>query len=186
MKLPFLLTLAVMLISACSNTIATPSSSGLTLSSPLFEDQGTLPADLKCTRDGGDGLSPPISWEGAPANTKSFAVIMHHYPKGRVEGVDNPSHYWLVWNIPADTHSFSRGNVESIGNEGGDKDKRYVGYTPPCSPGNVTHSYTITVYALDSDTIALGNQDDIEVDWLALTGAIEGHVLDSSSLTFNN
>ena len=113
-------------LAACQSITA---DNELTLVSPLFEDGGTLPADLKCTRDGGDGLSPPISWAGSPAGTKSYALTMHHYPRGRVEGVDTPSHYWLVWNIPADTRSFSRGNPESIGNEGGDKDKRYVGYT---------------------------------------------------------
>ena len=156
------------------------------LSSPLFENNGTLPADLKCTRDGGDGLSPPIDWSGAPAETKSFAVVMHHYPQGRVEGVDTPSHYWLVWNIPASTNSFPRGNPESIGNEGGEKDKRYIGYTSPCSPGGVAHKYSITVYALDSETTSLGNEDDIDVDWATLTGAIEGNVLASSTLDFMN
>lgn len=158
----------------------------LKLTSPLFEDGGTLPAGSKCTRDGGDGLSPPIDWSGAPEGTKSFAVVMHHYPSGKVEGVDTPSHYWLVWNIPASTNSFPRGNLASIGNEGGDKDKRYIGYTPPCSPGNVSHEYTITVYALDTDTISLGDEDDIDVDWIALTGAIEANVLASSSIDFMN
>lgn len=156
------------------------------MTSPVMEDGGTLPADLKCTRDGGDGKSPPIEWANAPEGTKGYAVVMHHYPRGRVEGVDTPSHYWLVWNIPADTTSFPRGNPESIGNEGGDKDKRYVGYTPPCSPGNVAHEYTITVYAVDVEKISLGDEDDIDVDWAALTGAIEGNVLAKSSLTFVN
>jgi len=158
----------------------------LRLTSPVMENGGTLPADLKCTRDGGDGLSPPIDWSGAPEGTKSFAVIMHHYPGNRVEGVDNPSHYWLVWNIPASVNSFPRGNPESYGNEGGDKDKRYVGYTPPCSPGNASHKYTITVYALDTDTISLGSEDDINVDWAALTNSIQDHVLSSSALDFMN
>ena len=158
----------------------------LELSSPAIEHGGNLPADLKCTRDGGDGLSPPISWTGAPPDTRSFALTMHHYPRDRVEGVDNPSHYWLVWNIPAETTSISRGNAESIGTEGGEKDGRYIGYTPPCSPGNAAHSYTITLFALDSEDIALGDEDDIDVDWAALTAAIEGKVIDSSSLTFIN
>ncbi len=161
-------------------------SADLQLTSPVMENGGMLPSDLKCTRDGGDGLSPPINWSGVPAGTKSFAVIMHHYPQGRVEGVDLPSHYWLLWNVPAETKSLPRGNPESIGNEGGDKDKRYIGYTPPCSPGNVTHSYTITLYALDTESLVLGNEDDIDVDWAALTGAIDGHILASSALTFNN
>ena len=158
----------------------------LKLTSPVMENGGTLPADLKCTRDGGDGLSPPIDWVGVPDGTQSFAVVMHHYPGNRVEGVDNPSHYWLVWNIPADTRSLPRGNPESLGNEGGDKDKRYIGYTPPCSPGNASHKYTITVYALDTDTISLGSEDNIDVDWAALTGSIKDHVLESAALGFRN
>ena len=158
----------------------------LTISSPIMENGGTLPADLKCMRDGGDGLSLPISWSDAPEGTESFAVIMHHYPKNRVEGVDNPSHYWLVWNIPADTTEFPRGNPESIGDEGGDKDKRSVGYTPPCSPGDVSHKYTITVYALNTDAISLGNKDNIDVDWAELSDSIRDHVLASSALDFMN
>lgn len=183
MRRPTLLGLATAISIAMFSVSA---SAELVLTSPVIEEGGILPADLKCTRDGGDGLSPPIRWEGAPSGTESFAVIMHHYPRGTVEGVDNPSHYWLVWNIPADTTSLSRGNVESIGTEGGEKDRRYIGYTPPCSPGNASHSYTITVYALDSETTGLGDQDDITVDWATLTGAIKGKVLASSSLTFNN
>ena len=163
-----------------------PVNAELVLSSPAIDQGGNLPADLKCTRDGGDGLSPPISWTGAPAETGSFAVIMHHYPRGRVEGVDIPSHYWLVWNIPAGTTSLTRGNVESTGTEGGEKDGRYIGYTPPCSPGNANHSYTITLHALDTEDTGLGEEDNIDVDWLALTEAIEGKVIASSSLTFIN
>lgn len=183
MKLTFPTKLLAIISVALLSNIA---SAELQLSSPLFEDGGTLPAGSKCTRDGGDGLSPTIDWSGAPEETKSYAVVMHHYPQGRVEGVDTPSHYWLVWNIPASTNSFPRGNPESIGNEGGDKDKRYIGYTPPCSPGNVSHKYTISVYALDTDTISLGDEDDIDVDWVALTEAIEGNVLASSSIDFLN
>lgn len=169
---------------ACCSILA--NAAGLTLSSSAIKNNGTLPADLKCTRDHGDGLSPPISWKGAPDETKGYAVIMHHYPKGTVEGINAPSHYWLVWNIPSTTTSLTRGNPQSIGNEGSDKDRRHIGYTPPCSPGNVTHEYIITVYALDTDDISLGDKDNINVDWQVLTDAIKGHVIDSSSLTFKN
>lgn len=170
----------------CAALFSMAAQAEFTLSSPLIQDGGMLPADLKCSRNGGDGLSPPLSWAGVPAGTNSFAIIMHHYPKGTVEGVDNPSHYWLVWNIPADVTSLSRGNVESVGNEGSNKDRRGVGYTPPCSPGNEIHTYIITVYALSSAAIALGDKDDMKVDWAVMTKAIEGKILASSSLTFKN
>lgn len=47
-----------------------------TLTSPVMADGGTLPADLKCERDGGDGLSPPINWTSPPEGTKGYAIII--------------------------------------------------------------------------------------------------------------
>ncbi len=157
-----------------------------TLSSPDFPDQGRLPLQNKCQRDGGQGLSPSLQWSSAPAGTKSFAVVMHHYPRGTVEGRHAPSQYWLLWNIPVETNALPPGNPESLGDEGADKDERGVGYTPPCSPGNATHSYTITLYALDAAPDTLGNKDDPTVDWSTLMNAIEDKVIASSALSFLN
>lgn len=157
-----------------------------TLSSPVMVDGGALPADLKCSRDGGDGLTPPLSWTGVPAGTQRFAVVMHHYPKGTVEGVDPPSQYWLLWNIPADTVELPRGNPASIGDEGADKDERRTGYTPPCSPPGSQHKYVITLYALDSTLDNLPAHDDLQVDWSRMTEAMEGKVIASTSISFLN
>lgn len=157
-----------------------------TLSSPDFQDQGRLPLASKCHRDGGQGLSPSLQWRSAPEGTKSFALVMHHYPRGTVEGRDAPSQYWLLWNIPADVHALPPGNPDSIGDEGADKDERGVGYTPPCSPGTATHAYTITLHALDATPDALGDKDDSAADWSTVMDAIEGHVIASSALTFVN
>jgi len=158
------------------------------LTSPVLFDGGPLPADLKCTRDGGDGLSPPLAWENPPEGTTGYAVIMHHYPRGRVEGVDAPSQYWLLWNIPLATTSIARGNPTSIGDEGADKDARRTGYTPPCSPPGPPppHRYTITVYALSAPLTGLPDHDDGDVDWTQMTKAMRGLVLGSSSFTFTN
>lgn len=157
-----------------------------TLSSPDIQEQGRLSLDGKCHRDGGKGLSPALEWSLAPEGTQSFALVMHHYPRGTVIGRDDPSQYWLLWNIPADVHSLSPGNPESLGNEGADKDRRRVGYTPPCSPGGTTHSYTITLYALNAPPQELGSTDDPAVDWADVMDAIEGKVIASSALSFLN
>tara|TARA_R110001583_G_scaffold6774_10_gene34066 strand:- start:300 stop:857 length:558 start_codon:yes stop_codon:yes gene_type:complete len=157
-----------------------------TLTSPAFENGGTLPADLRCTRDGGDGASPPIIWTSIPEGTKSLALIMHHYPRGKSEGTDAPSQYWLLWNIPVKTTGIERGNPLSIGTEGSDKDGRHTGYTPPCSPSGQQHEYTITVYALNAELDSLPTNDDLSVDWSTMTNAMQGKVISLSKITFLN
>lgn len=157
-----------------------------TLSSPAFTEGGLMPADLRCQRDGGDGVSPPLEWTNLPEDTQSLALVMHHYPGGRVEGVDEPSQYWLVWNIPHTTTGLPRGNPASIGDEGSDKDGRHTGYTPPCSPAGAQHEYTITVYALSSPPGALPDNDDLSVGWMVMMAALDGRIIASSSLSFLN
>lgn len=100
--------------------------------------------------------------------------------------MSSASHYWSLWNVPADVHSLSPGNTESLGNAGADKDSRGVGYTPPCSPGGATYPYTITLYALNAAPDAHGTEDDPAVDWFTVMKAIEGKVIASSALTFLN
>ena len=162
------------------------------LSSPALIDKAALPADLKCARDDGDGASPPLIWSGLPDGTKSLALIMHHYPQGTSEGVNTPSQYWLVWNIPAATRALPRGNPASIGDEGSDKDGKRTGYTPPCSPHpwwslsqEPLKTYIITLYALNGP-LALPDHDDGGVDWTVMTQALQGKVIASSALSFLN
>lgn len=158
----------------------------LSLSSPSFADGGTLPDGLKCTRDGGDGMSPALEWSGVDSAAKSLGVVMEHYPRGTVPGQDQPSHYWLLWNIPTDVTVLSHGNIEGIGNVGSDKDGRTTGYTPPCSPGTSNHTYTIRLFALSEPPTSLGNKDDITIDWQALMTAIDGITLQEASISFIN
>jgi Raf kinase inhibitor-like YbhB/YbcL family protein len=158
-----------------------------TVSSPALIDGAALPADLRCTRSGGDGVSPPLTWENAPTGTQAFAIVMQHYPNGTYPGVNAPSHYWLVWNISGDADGVARGNPSSLGVEGADKDNRATGYTPPCSPaGAGTHEYTIWVYALDAQLSDLPEQDDISVGWTNVMAALNGHVLAADAISFLN
>jgi phosphatidylethanolamine-binding protein (PEBP) family uncharacterized protein len=165
----------------------------LTLTSPAFATGNALPADLKCSRDDGDGLSPPLAWTGVPAGTQSLALIMYHYPKGTTEGMNPPSQYWLLWNIPVETVSLPRGNPASIGDEGSDKDGRATGYTPPCSPKPLfsltegpQHQYFIELFALNAPLTTLPAHDDLAVDWAALTAAMKDKVITSSQISFWN
>lgn len=164
----------------------------LTLTSPAFATGGAFPDDLKCQRDNGDGMSPPLAWTGVPTGAQSLALIMYHYPKGTAEGVNPPSQYWLLWNIPSKMVSLPRGNPDSIGDEGSDKDARATGYTPPCSPkpwfsfaSGPQHQYFIELFALNTP-LPLPAHDDLSVDWGTLTAAMKDKVIATSRISFWN
>ncbi len=153
-------------------------------SSALIEG-GTLPTSLKCIRDGGTGDSPPLAWTGAPLATQSYAVLIYHYPNGTVPGVDTPNHYWLLWNIGSSVNELAQGNSAHIGTQGGDKDGRAIGYTPPCSPiGSGTHTYHIRVYALSAAPTTLGATDSLAIDYATFIAAINPLTLASGELSF--
>lgn len=174
-------------VSICASLgTASVAQDNFTLSSPEIMDGGILPAEPKCTRDGGDGVSPPLAWSAVPDGTQGLSVIMHHYPRGAVAGRDAPSQYWLLWNIPSDTVSIERGNPGSIGDEGADKDERKTGYTPPCSPAGSVHEYTIAVYALDAPLSSLPENDELAIDWDAMTAAMDGKIIESAEISFTN
>lgn len=109
------------------------------VSSPDFTDGGKLPAEY--TGDGG-GASPPLEWTGAPAGTKSFALIMDHQAPDKVKS------YWNIWNIPPDVTGLAK-NGKAPGMVGvGFRGRQ--GYEPPHSRGTGPKNYVITVYALSS------------------------------------
>ena len=81
---------------------ARPSLSMLTVTSTSFPDGGEIPAKYA----GGQGVSPQLSWTGAPANTAAYVLVMHDVdvaiPAGNVAGDIT---HWVVWNIPASATS---------------------------------------------------------------------------------
>ncbi|MFN7343757.1 MAG: YHYH protein, partial [bacterium] len=79
------------------------------LTSPVVEDMKELPQEF--TGDG-EAATPPLAWTGAPAATKSYALIMDHADK---EG--NMKWYWTQYDIPAGTTSLAK-NAHDIGKMG--------------------------------------------------------------------
>ncbi len=130
------------------------------LKSPQLQEGGQLSADevfsgFGCT---GKNISPALSWEGAPANTKSFAVTVYDPDAPTGSGW----WHWLIFNIPADVTGLAqnagdpasglapKGCVQSRT----DFDK--LGYGGACPPaGDKPHRYIFTVYALDIEQLAL-------------------------------
>lgn len=173
--------IAITLGTACEKTKAvkeTPTGSKperaaakLTVSSSVFEAGKPIPKK-HAYKGEGENVSPALSWSGAPAGTKSFAVICDDpdapSPKKPRE---NPWVHWVVHNIPADRTSLAEG--EAGGGTVGKNDFKettWGGPMPP--PGSGTHRYFFKVYALDTtlDLPADATKEQLEK-------AMEGHVL---------
>lgn len=140
------------------------------LTSTAVKDGGALPIDF--TGDG-SGDSPPLSWRGAPADTKGYALLMDHLTPDKVI-----KHYWTMWDIPASVTSLPE-NVQGIGKVGTGFKGR-IGYEPPHSQGPGAKTYGITIYALSSP-LAIA-QPPREVDRDVLLAAMQDKVLASASL----
>jgi Raf kinase inhibitor-like YbhB/YbcL family protein len=109
------------------------------VTSPVVSAKHILPADYTCY---GAGESPPVSWSGAPPRTRSFALVVDDS-----DAPISPFVYWLVVNIGALTTEI-QGNKAPPGAEVADNSTGHAGYDAPC-PVGATHSYRITVYALN-------------------------------------
>lgn len=116
----------------------------LVLKSSAFAHQGAIPSKYTCD---GEDISPPLEWSGAPADTKSFALI--------VDDPDAPIgtfNHWILFNIPAGVNQLAEGisrqDTLADGSRQGKTSWRKVGYGGPCPPSG-THRYFFTLYALD-------------------------------------
>jgi Raf kinase inhibitor-like YbhB/YbcL family protein len=100
----------------------------------------------------GGNVSPDLTWTGAPAGTKSYAVTLYD-PDVRT---GSGWWHWVVFNIPSSVTSLAAGQkpagIESRTDFGS------PGYGGPCPPeGDAPHRYIFKVYAL-KDMIPLDAQ----------------------------
>lgn len=155
-----------------SNPAAVPSGAGgFFLTSPDVADGGRLP--MEYTGDGA-GSTLPLTWSGAPAGTKSYALIMDHLtPENEIKS------YWVMWNIPGTLTSLPK-DAEGIGKTGvGFRGE--TGYEPPHSKGPGDKTYVLHLYALSAEpylTVPASN-----VDREALLAAMDGRILATAGLS---
>ena len=131
------------------------------LSSPDIKPGGTISAEqvfngFGCT---GKNVSPALKWSGAPAETKSFALLVHD-PDAPTGGAG--WWHWLVINIPASVTELAKGAGAA---DGANLPKGAVqittdfggpGWGGPCPPaGDKPHRYNFTIVALKVDKLDL-------------------------------
>ncbi|MBN1198338.1 MAG: YbhB/YbcL family Raf kinase inhibitor-like protein [Bacteroidales bacterium] len=137
------------------------------IQSSAFTGQTSIPSQYTCD---GINISPPLSWSGIPAGTKSIALIC--------DDPDAPSGDWVHWilfNIPPTVHSLKEGfsyhdkpSPEMVGGKNG---RGQLEYTGPCPPSR-THRYFFKLFALDR---ALALPEGCSKQ--ELLNAMEGHML---------
>ena len=147
--------------------------SNFRLTSPAFGPGAPIPPDFSCTA--GDH-SPALAWTGAPAGTKSFALI--------VEDPDAPMGtfvHWLVFNLPAGARGMAADAPKTPrlpdGARQGSNGMGAVGYKGPCPPPGKTHHYHCELFALDT---ALDTPS--AADAASLRAAMQNHVKGSAEL----
>ena len=143
------------------------------ITSNAFRSGSSVPKKFTC--DGPD-VSPALSWTGAPAKTKSFALI--------VDDPDAPVGTWVHWvlyNLPSDTRNVAEGTPKDPrlpnGALQGRNDFGKVGYNGPCPPRGSAHRYFFKIYALDSPMGLKPGATKADLE-----RAMKGHTLDQAQL----
>jgi hypothetical protein len=105
----------------------------------------------------GQNISPALKWSGAPADTKSFALLVHD-PDAPTGGAG--WWHWVVLNIPASASELRKdagradGSNLPFGCWQVNTDFGGPGWGGPCPPaGDKPHRYHFTLYALKVDRL---------------------------------
>jgi len=146
------------------------------ITSPRFQDGDPIPTAYTCE---GEDATPPLHWQGEPAGTKSFALVVEdpdapdpRHPKG-------PWVHWVLYNLPPNFHDMPDTLLPGSlppGARQGLNDWKQQGYGGPCPPIG-RHRYVYRLYALDTVLPDMGaiTRDQLEK-------AMAGHILGRAEL----
>jgi Raf kinase inhibitor-like YbhB/YbcL family protein len=148
------------------------------ITSSAFPDGGKIPSQYVMPGAGGQNISVPLSWSGAPAGTQSFALsVVDPHPVAR-----NWLH-WLVIDLPKDSTGLPEGasgrkmpqGAQELKNSFGDTG--YGGPQPPRGTGD--HPYVFTLYALSLPKVEVSKSAGLAT----FRQALEGKILATAPLT---
>jgi Raf kinase inhibitor-like YbhB/YbcL family protein len=148
----------------------------LTLTSPAFSNDGSIPATFTCD---GDDSSPPLSWTGVPAGARSLALIVDDPDAPDPAAPQRTWVHWVLYDIPPSASGLKQG-VSSRelppGTREGLNDWRRSGYGGPCPPVG-RHRYFFKLYALDVELPDLAKPNKSKLEQ-----AMQGHVIEIAEL----
>ncbi|WP_309111990.1 YbhB/YbcL family Raf kinase inhibitor-like protein [Saccharothrix sp.] len=154
-----------------------PEAASFTVTSTTVADGAAWsPEQFASGVPGGKDVSPHLSWSGAPAGTKSYAVTVYDPDAPTGSGF----WHWAVADIPATVTELPEG----AGDEGGSglpegafqlpndaRVARFIGAAPPAGHG--PHRYFVVVHALDVESVGV----PVDATPALLGFTMAGHVL---------
>jgi Raf kinase inhibitor-like YbhB/YbcL family protein len=145
----------------------------LQISSSGFSTGEMIPKKFTCE---GPDVSPNLTWNDPPANTKSIALIM--------DDPDAPVGTWVHWvlyDLPPETRELAEGVAKqeqlSNGARQGRNDFGKIGYGGPCPPPGKPHRYFFKLYALDAKFNLKAGATKAQLE-----SAMKGHILGQAEL----
>lgn len=143
------------------------------ITSPAFAQSESIPVKYTCD---GANVSPPLAWNGVPADAKSLALIS--------DDPDAPAGtwvHWVIYGISPSRSELSEGveASETVLDSAvqGTNDFDNIGYGGPCPPRGDPHRYFFKLYALDTE-LSLGPGATKQ----EVLDATDGHVLAQAEL----
>ena len=153
-----------------SSTLLFSQGENMKLTSLNFQNKETIPEKYTCE---GESISPQLTWEDYPKETKSFVLIMDD-----PNAVGEVWNHWIIYDIPLHTTSIKEGEAEPVGTKMGETTNHKKSYVAPCPPkGSGVHNYTFEIYALD---IELLKPKDLNKS--AIQKTMNGHILSEAIL----
>ena len=141
------------------------------VSSPQV-NKSVLPVQFTC-HAASKATTPPVSWSGAPAGTKSYALVIDD-----ADAPITPWVYWMVFDIGSAT-TYIQSNTTPPGARVARNSTGQAGYDAPCPEGS-PHKYRITVYALNA---VLGRALPSGPQLLPTWTTIAAHVIARGTMT---
>jgi len=150
----------LLLLIACLVSPAFSEQGKFTLSSPDIPKKSNMKEAQVFSGFGcsGQNISPAVAWKNFPAETKSFALMVHDPDAPTGSGW----WHWIVYNIPAKVTSLPAGAGKADGSllpQGAvqsNTDFGSPGYGGPCPPlGDKAHRYVFTIFALKVEKLDL-------------------------------
>lgn len=146
------------------------------LTSTVFFQGGSIPQRYTCE---GQDISPPLTWIGVPAGTRSLVLIVDDPDAPDPSAPKMTWVHWLLYNMPPGTDGLPEGIPAKglpPGTRQGLNDWQRTGYGGPCPPIG-RHRYFHKLYALDTVLPDLGSPTKA-----VLEKAMRGHIIGQAEL----